>query len=160
MYIVSWTDNNANQAEFYLTEKDAKSRIYSFILDYIIKSWALDYDDNFTNAVEINNMIKEDYINNNFNNFNDILNGFNELDMAVSLTEAISKVTHPQFNYLDDATLLQARKDCGWKEDGTEEESIESTNTNVNVNNHTCISCGNTKCSKNEASCWRCGAKI
>lgn len=28
------------------------------------------------------------------------------------------------------------------------------------VNDHTCNGCGNTKCSKNEKSCWKCGAAL
>lgn len=28
------------------------------------------------------------------------------------------------------------------------------------VNDHTCTNCGNTRCSKQEKSCWVCGAKI
>lgn len=30
----------------------------------------------------------------------------------------------------------------------------------VTVNNHTCSACGNNKCSKDEKSCWKCGASI
>lgn len=28
------------------------------------------------------------------------------------------------------------------------------------ANNHTCVGCGNTKCSKIEKSCWKCGTQI
>lgn len=28
------------------------------------------------------------------------------------------------------------------------------------VDDHTCTSCGNTRCSKNEKSCWKCGTPI
>lgn len=28
------------------------------------------------------------------------------------------------------------------------------------VNDHTCVQCGNTACSKSEKSCWKCGATI
>lgn len=28
------------------------------------------------------------------------------------------------------------------------------------INDHTCISCGNTRCSKTKKSCWKCGNKI
>jgi hypothetical protein len=30
----------------------------------------------------------------------------------------------------------------------------------VAVNNHTCVFCGNTSCSKSEKSCWKCGGAI
>ncbi len=30
----------------------------------------------------------------------------------------------------------------------------------ISIDNHTCKGCGNTKCSKNELSCWKCGFLI
>lgn len=36
----------------------------------------------------------------------------------------------------------------------------EKTNPSIIINNHTCTLCGNTKCSKQEASCWSCGNPI
>lgn len=39
-------------------------------------------------------------------------------------------------------------------------EDEETTMPGVIVNNHTCTICGNTKCSKQEASCWSCGNPI
>ena len=32
--------------------------------------------------------------------------------------------------------------------------------TNTIVNNHTCVSCGNSACNTTEKSCWRCGHPI
>ncbi len=36
-------------------------------------------------------------------------------------------------------------------------QSINLNNTSPPVNDHTCIRCGNTKCSKSEPVCWKCG---
>jgi hypothetical protein len=32
--------------------------------------------------------------------------------------------------------------------------------TSVAINNHTCPGCGNTACSKDEKSCWKCGGSL
>lgn len=38
--------------------------------------------------------------------------------------------------------------------------SIAVTAPTQTVNDHTCIACGNTACSKTETSCWKCGTVI
>ena len=39
-------------------------------------------------------------------------------------------------------------------------ESVPKLQSAVQVDDHTCINCQNTKCSKTEKSCWKCGAAI
>ena len=45
--------------------------------------------------------------------------------------------------------------------DGMEEDTDVEVQTQTTVmNDHTCPSCGNDKCSKNEKSCWKCGSSL
>lgn len=37
---------------------------------------------------------------------------------------------------------------------------ITADESNVAVNDHTCVHCGNDRCSKKEKSCWKCGNPI
>jgi hypothetical protein len=39
-------------------------------------------------------------------------------------------------------------------------KGITSSGNTAQVNDHICVACGNTKCSKTEKSCWKCGTKI
>lgn len=40
------------------------------------------------------------------------------------------------------------------------DDFVKSNDVSQIINDHTCVSCGNTKCSKSEKSCWRCGSSI
>lgn len=40
------------------------------------------------------------------------------------------------------------------------ESPLQNATSMPAINNHTCLGCGNTKCSKDERSCWKCGHPI
>lgn len=44
--------------------------------------------------------------------------------------------------------------------DSKQSEIIETINNTAIIDDHVCINCGNTKCSKHEKSCWKCGQSI
>ena len=61
-----------------------------------------------------------------------------------------SRVTGPlQNQWLADRFILSESANI---------EATQSTSTvSSAVNDHVCLSCGNTKCSKTENTCWKCG---
>ncbi len=74
---------------------------------------------------------------------------------AVYQVEAETRYNH---YIIDGRGLLKHRFEVLTDEDLPE---APQASTSVGpVNDHTCSQCGNTRCSKTERSCWRCGAVI
>jgi hypothetical protein len=49
---------------------------------------------------------------------------------------------------------------CKWVLAATEPRTVSAGANIKPVNNHTCTTCGNTACNKQESSCWKCGTAI
>lgn len=146
MWIIEWS--NLNDYEFRVTawadENEALKQACSEIVNHI-ETTDSDGDDDFMDTAQIiNDLIKAKQYRKAINQWNDCLSNIDNESMYWTV------VYHSEQRYYGNVPNLDAYL----------ASDEEKTNPSILINNHTCSLCGNTRCSKQEASCWSCGHPI
>lgn len=156
----SFENSSINNLSCWATEKDAYKEACSIILDEI-KDIIRDDPSNSPNEWEINDLISKGDYKEAVRQYNDY-NSYGRMDVEYysennNYSGSLATLDPADFADEDDEDFDSDENDS--------EVSDVSTNSNVIsptqvVNDHTCLSCGNTRCSKTEKSCWKCGGKL
>lgn len=128
------------------------------ISDFVNKSSACIVHNN-------NVLFRFDNQNTSQNNFFLFTDTLNNVDRDGFLFVSLTKDGSENFfgEYHNNPFNINISKVIAYDSSKNDAEHIALTSnplTNNVMNNHTCKVCGNTKCSKAETSCWKCGHSI
>lgn len=150
MWIIEWS--NLSDYEFNVTawasKDDAFKKACNDIVNHIDMLDPHSDDDLLASAEIINEHIKNKEYEWAVYHWNDC--EFNANNSDGTMHWIIRQITAQQC--YGDVPLLSL--------DSSEDKEEETTKPSIIVDDHTCSLCGNTKCSKREKSCWRCGNPI
>ncbi len=153
MWIFQFTENSDLMQTYFATEADAYQGAAAYIYNEISDNWDFSWAPTAAEAKVILTHIK----NMQYKDAIDYWNVNNSIELHVYK----AFVEHPQ-------KIPNFSVDDFFDEDNQTEPPFDhpvvagkiTIPAPPMIDNHTCISCGNAKCSTNEKSCWRCGALI
>jgi hypothetical protein len=158
----SWPSEGESESTTWANMEEALKAACNDMVRAIRDTWDMTDAQARADGREINNLVlASDYA--------DALSTFNKSDSNVD--------TDPQYWHVyetsertfpgDPLTLNDGffddpdeDEDPDQDEEQPESVAVQVAAPTVAVNDHTCVACGNTACSKTEKACWRCGHAI